>query len=119
MPRPKRPPHLKYIKDTFSGPGYVVTAAKIAAGIAEGNEFSPWVVAAFEAKLERENPGLLEKTRAEMAEGGYTQSGHDSLLAAEGKQAKYPAADALSRRASELLNQPAPKRPSPTPARHK
>jgi len=44
----------------------LLAAAKRAAGVAEGNDFSPWVVAAIREKLEREQPGLMAKMRAEM-----------------------------------------------------
>lgn len=65
MPRPKRPAHLKFTKESFSGPRYIVAAAKLAAGHPL-KDFSPWVVAAIEAKLARENPTLIEDTKTEL-----------------------------------------------------
>jgi hypothetical protein len=58
MPRPKRPAHLRYEKDSFSGPAYVLLAAKIASGYPL-NEFSPWLIDAVKEKLEREHPDLI------------------------------------------------------------
>jgi hypothetical protein len=61
MPRPKRAFYIKTAKEAFTCPRYIATAAKLAAGHPE-KDFSPWVVAAITAKLQRENAGLLEAT---------------------------------------------------------
>ena len=58
------------MRDSFSGPAYVITAARIAAGVDEGREFAPWLVEAMKAKLERENPGLLQRTHDAMLIAG-------------------------------------------------
>lgn len=65
MPRPKRHPSLHKTKEGFSAPRYIAIAAKLAAGHPE-KDFSPWVVAAIEAKLNRENPGLIESIKADL-----------------------------------------------------
>lgn len=61
MPRARRLPYIKSTKENFSCPAYIAVAAKLAAGHPE-KDFSPWVVSAIEAKLQRENPGLKEAT---------------------------------------------------------
>lgn len=90
MGRPRKQPQDRVKKDAFSGPRYLLAAAKQAAGVAEGNDFSPWVVAAIREKLEREQPGLMAKMRAEMqgaavtaAPGDYVQPEPRLLAAAE------------------------------------
>lgn len=64
MGRPKKQPHDRVRKDAFSGPRYLVAAAKAAAGVQSGREFSPWLVTAIEEKLERDHKGLTAKVRA-------------------------------------------------------
>ena len=66
MGRPRKQPQDRVKKDAFSGPRYLLAAAKQAARVEEGNDFSPWVVAAIREKLERDVPGLVAKMRAEM-----------------------------------------------------
>lgn len=69
MPRPKRPAHLRYEKDSFSGPAYVLLAAKIASGYPV-NEFSPWLIDAVKEKLEREHPELIEHASEQLQKKG-------------------------------------------------
>jgi hypothetical protein len=66
MGRPRKQPQDRVKKDAFSGPRYLLAAAKQAAGVAEGKDFSPWVVAAIREKLQRDVPDLIAKMRAEM-----------------------------------------------------
>lgn len=65
MPRPKRPPHIKATKESFSAPAYVALAAKLAAGWPH-KDVAPWIVAAITEKLRRENPGLLEEAHEKL-----------------------------------------------------
>lgn len=66
MPRPKKQPQDRVKKDSFSGPGYLIAAAKKAAGVQHGADFSPWLALAIREKLERDHKGLIESTRAQM-----------------------------------------------------
>lgn len=66
MPRPKKQPQDRMKKDGFTAPQYLLAAAKTAADISSGKDFSPWVVAAITEKLERDRPGLIAQMRAEM-----------------------------------------------------
>lgn len=65
VPRPKLPPQLIALKESFSAPAYIVRAAREAAK--EPGKFSAWVTESLRQKLERENPGLLEKYRSNLA----------------------------------------------------
>jgi hypothetical protein len=56
-------------KDAFSGPRWLLAAAKAAAGVPRGNEFSPWLVEAIQEKLNRDYPGLLDRVRQAMQDG--------------------------------------------------
>lgn len=88
MPRPKQLPHLRFVRDSFSGPAYVIMAARLAAGVAEGKEFAPWLVAAMMEKVERENPGLLAETRAKLMPPYPERADQPEAAAAEPKGAK-------------------------------
>ena len=78
-------------KEGFSAPQYLVAAAKRAAKLDEGNDFSRWIVAAIREKLEHDEPGLMAKMRAEMqgaagaaaGAGDYVQPAPKMLMAAE------------------------------------
>lgn len=67
MARPKKELQDKVAKDSFSGPIYLIQAAKIAAGVyTKGAEFSPWICEAIREKLKRDMPGLEDKARSVM-----------------------------------------------------
>lgn len=70
MGRPRKQPQDKVKKEGFSAPQYLVAAAKRAAKLDEGNDFSRWIVAAIREKLEHDEPGLMAKMRAEMRHAG-------------------------------------------------
>lgn len=61
VPRPKLPPHLVALKESFSAPAFIVRAAREASG--DPGKFSAWVTEALRQKLERENPTLIAKYR--------------------------------------------------------
>jgi hypothetical protein len=64
--RPKKQAQDRVKKEGFSAPQYLVAAARKAAKLDEGNDFSRWIVAAIREKLEHDEPGLMAKMRAEM-----------------------------------------------------
>lgn len=66
MGRPKKQAQDRVKKEGFSAPQYLVAAARKAAKLDEGNDFSRWIVAAIREKLEHDEPGLMAKMRAEM-----------------------------------------------------
>lgn len=70
MGRPAKKSHHRVKKDAFSGPKYLIAAAKKAAGVERGEDFSPWVVAAIREKLIRDGKAeLIEQMRTELENG--------------------------------------------------
>lgn len=51
------------MKESFSGPRYVIAAAKAAAEFSHERTFSTWLEAAVRAKLNAERPGLIDSVR--------------------------------------------------------
>lgn len=66
MPRAKKLDADKAAKESISGPKFLIAAAKIAARCPT-YPLSPWVMEALEAKLRKENPGLIERVQADLA----------------------------------------------------